>query len=160
MNPVAYLGPEKTNTHFAAVKRFGKRARYIHLPTVEAVFRQVEAGLADFGVVPVENSLEGAVTHTLDRFIGVMDSPIQIFGELIQPIRHYLITRGGAGKIRVVYSHPQALAQCRRWLEKRTPGAELRETGSTAEAVERLAAGRAAGRAAIGRLELARKHKL
>src|SRR3989338_4606511 len=93
MLTVAYLGPEQTNTHLAARKRFGPRARYVHAPTVEDVFRLVERRQADYGVVPIENSLEGAVTHTLDRFIDFVDTPVKIHGELEQPIRHHLILR-------------------------------------------------------------------
>ena len=140
MRTVAYLGPEKTNTHLAARKRFGPRCRYLHAPTVEDVFQLVEREQADVGVVPVENSLEGAVAHTLDRFIDFKHSPARIHGEIELPIRHCLLTRAGTPreKIRVVYSHPQALAQCRRWLDRNFPTATRRETRSTAEAVEDL----------------------
>lgn len=163
MLTVAYLGPEHTNTHLAAVKQFGRRARYAHAPTVEDIFSQVERRQADYGVVPIENSLEGAVTHTLDRFIDFLDTPVRIHGEVEQPIRHYLITRGPAAlrTIRAVYSHPQALAQCHRWLSQHLPHASRRETNSTADAVTYvLSGGKAAGRAAIGRAELAQEHRL
>src|SRR3989338_5307016 len=118
MLTVAYLGPEQTNTHLAARKRFGPRARYVHAPTVEEVFRLVERRQADYGVVPIENSIEGAVTHTLDRFIDFMDTPVRIHGETEQAIRHCLIVARGVklSEIPLVFSHPQALAQCRRWL--------------------------------------------
>lgn len=163
---VAYLGPEKTNTHLAARKRFGARCRYLHAPTVEDVFQLVEREQANFGVVPIENSLEGAVTHTLDRFIDFQRSPALIYGEIELPIRHCLLTRAGTSreKIRVIYSHPQALAQCRRWLDRNFPAATRRETRSTAEAVEDLL--RADGiwkrdeRAGIGSPELAKEHRL
>ena len=140
MSVVAYLGPEKTNTHRAAQKRFGSRSRYLHAPTVEDVFQLVEREQADFGVVPIENSLEGAVTHTLDRFIDFKQSPARIFGEVELPIQHCLILHRKTEKerVRVVYSHPQALAQCRRWLDKNLPTVLRRETRSTAEAVEDL----------------------
>lgn len=158
---VAYLGPEHTNTHAAARAAFGPRCAYVHAPTVEEVFRVVEREDAQAGVVPVENSLEGAVTHTLDRFIEFRASPVKIVGELEQPIRHYFLTRRGTRRerVRVVYSHPQALAQCRRWLARSCPTAVLRETNSTAEAVGRLMAHdntwRLNERAAISRRELA-----
>jgi chorismate mutase/prephenate dehydratase len=158
MLTVAYLGPEQTNTHLAARKRFGPRARYVHAPTVEDVFRLVERRQAGCGVVPIENSLEGAVTHTLDRFVDFVDTPVRIQGEVEQPIRHALITRRGvaAGKIREVYSHPQALAQCHRWLNQQLPRAARRETTSTAEAVRFvLESPQGRHRAAIGRRELA-----
>ncbi|MBI3615304.1 MAG: prephenate dehydratase [Candidatus Omnitrophica bacterium] len=167
MSTIAYLGPEKTNTHFAAQKKFGRRCRYLHAPTVEDVFRLVERRKAEYGVVPIENSLEGAVTHTLDRFIDFKDSPAKICGEIELPIQHYLIIHPGAavGKIRVVYSHPQALAQCRPWLVKNCSGANYRERDSTAEAVKELFNKEEKSwglneRGAIGRSELAKEHRL
>lgn len=140
MPTVAYLGPEKTNTHLAARKRFGTGSRYLHAPTVEFIFQLVERKQVDYGVVPIENSLEGAVTHTLDRFIGTQDSPVRICGEIELPIQHYLITHPGVSlqDVKVVLSHPQALAQCRYWLQKRLPDACWIETASTAEAVDFL----------------------
>lgn len=174
MRTIAYLGPEHTNTHLAALSTFGVRSRYVHAPTVEDVFRLVERRQADCGVVPIENSLEGAVTHTLDRFIDFVDTPVKIHGEIEQPIHHYLITRKDTTllKIRVVLSHPQALAQCRAWLDRHLHRARRIETNSTAEAVERLLdeshwpleeARTRVGpreRAAIGRAELARERRL
>ena len=167
MPTVAYLGPEKTNAHFAAQKKFGPKARYVHAPTVEDVFRLVEQKKAEFGVVPIENSLEGAVTHTLDRFMNLKPSPAQICGEIELPIRHYFITRRGADrkKVEIVYSHPQALGQCRGWLWKNVPQANrLQETSSTAEAVEAMLREHSLWepeeQAAIGRRELAVEHGL
>ena len=164
MRTIAYLGPEKTNTHFAAVSTFGRRHRYLHAPTVEDVFHLVERREADCGVVPVENSLGGAVTHTLDRFIDFIDTPVKIQGEMEQPIQHCLIVRSGVrlSDVGVVYSHPQALTQCNRWLERHLPRVARSETNSTAEAVQYLIK-RALGsqlydlseRAAIGMRELA-----
>lgn len=185
MLTIAYLGPEKTNTHVAAQKRFGRRAIYLHAPTVDDVFQMVEREQADYGVVPVENSLEGAVTHTLDRFIDFQHSPVQIHGEIEQQIRHHLIVHRrtkNLSRLKEVYSHPQALAQCRHWLDKNLPYAIKRETNSTAEAVNALlnpfvtttiystvfAGGptktitgpRPSERAAIARIELVKKRKL
>ncbi|MBI4004450.1 MAG: prephenate dehydratase [Candidatus Omnitrophica bacterium] len=163
MPTIAYLGPENTNTHLAALKKFGRGARYLHAPTVEDVFELVERRRADYGVVPIENSLEGAVTHTLDRFIDFQDTPVEIHGEIEQPIRHCLITHRGVtlGRIATVYSHPQALAQCHRWLTEHLPRAQRRETSSTADAVLDVLTDRAAKRsAAIGRRELAQEHRL
>lgn len=161
MTTVAYLGPEHTNTHMAAQARFGGRASYLHAPTVEDVFHHVERRRADYGVVPIENSLEGAVTHTLDRFIDFVDTPVTIHGEIEQPIRHHLITARGVTPraIRLVFSHPQALAQCHRWLTQHLPHAKLRETDSTAAAVWVVREHRK-DHAAIGRAELAREHGL
>lgn len=140
MLTVAYLGPEHTNTHIASQKRFGKRCEYMHAPTVDDVFHLVERRKADYGVVPIENSLEGAVTHTLDRFADFMDTPVNIQGEIQQPIRHALIVHKGAKleQLKVVYSHPQALAQCSAWLSRHLPHVRRQETNSTAEAVECL----------------------
>ena len=166
MPTIAYLGPENTNTHFAARKRFGAKTRYLHAPTVEVVFDLVEREKADFGVVPIENSLEGAVTHTLDRFTDFRKSPARICGEIELPIQHYFITQRTVPreKIGVVYSHPQALAQCRGWLEKNFSRLSQRETSSTAEAVEALlrkdAFWEPEERAAIGRRELALERRL
>ncbi len=163
MLTIAYLGPEHTNTHVAARKRFGPRATYVHAPTVEDVFRLVEREEADYGVVPVENSLEGAVTHTLDRFISFTHSPVTIHGEIEQPIHHALLLhrRAALSDIKIVSSHPQALAQCRRWLEHHLPRVSRRETNSTADAVyDVLHDTHRKSRAAIGRLELAREHRL
>jgi chorismate mutase/prephenate dehydratase len=163
MLTVSYLGPEKTNTHSAALKRFGRAARYVHAPTIEDVFRLVERRQADYGVVPIENSLEGAVTHTLDRFIDFVDTPVRIHGEVREPIRHCLLVRPSASLARIsaVYSHPQALAQCQRWLGQHLPRASRHETNSTADAVGYLLQDKTGlRRAAIGRRELARPHRL
>jgi len=160
---VAYLGPEHTNTHLAALSKFGQGHGYVHAPTVEDVFRLVERRQADYGVVPIENSLEGAVTHTLDRFIDFLDTPVKIHGEIEQPIHHYLITHPGTllSQVKAVYSHPQALAQCRRWLSQHLPAATRRETNSTADAVVYLLVDKTSGtRACIGRIELAKEHRL
>lgn len=172
MPTVAYLGPEKTNAHLAARKKFGPKAGYKHVPTVEDVFWMVETSEADFGVVPIENSLEGAVTHTLDQFIGC-ESPARIFGEIEVPIQHYLIRRPqtSIGMIRVIFSHPQALAQCREWLGKHFHNAQLVETLSTADAVDKMLADpkhplnkfrmwKVEECAAIGRIELAEEYDL
>ena len=163
MRTIAYLGPEQTNTHLAAVSRFGQQAHYIPELTVENVFHLVERRQAVYGVVPVENSLEGAVTHTLDRFIDFPDTPVKIHGEIELRIRHCLIMQRGVSlaDITEVCSHPQALAQCAGWLSRRLPHAMRREANSTADAVASLqAAEHQRHRAAIGREALARAHRL
>ena len=176
MPTIAYLGPEHTNTHVAAQAKFGRRATYVHAPTVDDVFHLVEREKADYGVVPVENSLEGAVTHTLDRFIDFKHSPVRIHGEVEQPIKHCLIVHRGTkpSNVELIFSHPQALAQCSRWLDAHLPQAIRRETDSTAEAVERVVIGglmrmqtssefkhiAPERSAAIARSELARGQKL
>lgn len=161
MPVIAYLGPEHTNAHLAAQRRFGRKAEYLHAPTVEDVFSCVERRKAHYGVVPIENSLEGAVTHTLDRFIDFMDTPVTIVGEIEQPIRHCLITGRGVklADVKLVFSHPQALAQCRGWLLRHLPRAVLRETNSTADAVTYVVENKAEY-AAIARRELALVHNL
>ena len=158
MSTVAYLGPENTNTHTAAQRRFGRGVKYVHAPTGEEVFHLVERGQAQHGVVPVENSLEGAVTRTLDRFIDVPQTRVQIHGEIEAPIHHFLIRHRitPLEDVRVVYSHPQALAQCRKWLHQHLPRIVQRETNSTADAVQYVLQERAG--AAIGRKELVKRY--
>jgi chorismate mutase / prephenate dehydratase len=127
---VAYLGPEATFTHMACKRRFGFSALYVPAATIGAVFDEVEKGLADFGVVPIENSTEGVVNHTLDSFI---DSPLHISGEIVLGVSHCLLSRSGElGDVQKVYSHPQAVAQCRKWLAENLPRAAVIEVASTA----------------------------
>ena len=161
MLTVAYLGPEHTNTHAAARKRFGRGATYVHAPTVDEVFHLVERRRADYGVVPIENSLEGSVTHTLDRFIEFLDTPVAIHGEMEQPIRHSLLLARGVepSRLKLVFSHPQALAQCHRWIRRNLSRATLRETSSTADAVNDVLQDPRT-RGAVGRADLAARHKL
>jgi chorismate mutase/prephenate dehydratase len=130
---VAYLGPEATFTHMAVTHQFGVSARALPVGTIAGVFAEVEQGRADFGVVPVENSTEGAVLHTLDTFL---DSALNISAEIILDITQCLLLRPGLelSHVQRVYSHPQALGQCRKWLAANLPHAALVETPSTAEA--------------------------
>ncbi|MCX6798793.1 MAG: prephenate dehydratase [Candidatus Diapherotrites archaeon] len=130
---VSYLGPPTTFTHMAALKRFGSAAQLVPQGGIADVFNSVEKGGADYGVVPIENSIEGTVNHTLDMFI---DSGLQIVGEITVDVRHCLLSKQGIKRIKTVYSHPQALAQCRRWLAENLPNAELVEASSTARAAE------------------------
>ncbi len=130
---VAYLGPEATFTHLAALKKFGASFNYLPVKSVGDVFIEVEKARADYGVVPIENSMEGVITHTLDMFI---DSELKIWAEVSLPIIHNLLSNSALGDIRVVYSHPQAFAQCRLWIEGNLPNAGLKEVGSTAEAAK------------------------
>lgn len=134
---VAFLGPEGTFTQAAALKHFGESVETTALETIDAVFREVAAGAAQYGVVPVENSSEGVVSHTLDMFL---QSSLQICGEVSLPIHHFLLARGGSlADVRRVYSHSQSLAQCRRWLDTHLPHPERVGVASNAEAA-RLAA--------------------
>ena len=130
---VAFLGPEGTYTHSAAVKHFGSQIESEPVASIEEVFRLVEAGGANFGVVPVENSSEGVINHTLDLF---MKSSLTISGEVELRIRHNLMTNeAGTDSIDRVYAHQQTLAQCRIWLETNLPNAERIAVRSNAEAV-------------------------
>jgi len=134
---VAFLGPEGTFTQEAAIKHFGHGMRSLPMEGIDSVFREVEAGNADYGVVPVENSTEGVVSHTLDRFL---TSHLGIVGEIELPVRHNLVARqADPDQLRRIYSHHQGLAQCRNWLDDHMPGVERQAVSSTAEAA-RLAA--------------------
>jgi chorismate mutase/prephenate dehydratase len=138
-NPVkvAFLGPEGTFTQEAALKHFGHSAVTVPMSAIDEVFREVAAGSVAYGVVPVENSTEGVVNHTLDNF---MDSNLQICGEVVLRIHHHLlmgdVTR--KDKISRVYSHAQSLAQCRKWLDAHYPMAERVAVSSNAEAAKHV----------------------
>ncbi len=133
---VAFLGPEGTFTQAAALKHFGHSVRPRPMAAIDEVFREVEAGSAHFGVVPVENSTEGVVNHTLDMF---MRSSLAICGEVELRIHHHLIGRE-RHNIKKIYSHQQSLAQCREWLDAHLPEVERISVSSNAEAVRRAAA--------------------
>jgi chorismate mutase/prephenate dehydratase len=143
---IAYLGPEATYTHLAARQQFGAAAEYRGVATIGEVFAEVESGRADLGVVPVENSTEGMVAHTLDRLV---ESTLRICAEVSLPIRHCLLARRGTrlDGVKKVVAHPQGLAQCRRWLAAQLPGVPTEEEASNARAAERARA--EAGTAAI-----------
>ena len=131
---VAYLGPRATFTHLACIRKFGSSAQYVPQTSIKDVFDEVERGRADFGVVPIENSTEGVVNHTLDMFI---DSNLQIYGEVLQEVSHHLLSKNDSLKaVKKIYSHPHALAQCRHWLETNMPEVPLAEVHSTARAAE------------------------
>jgi len=133
---VAYLGPEGTFTHQAALIKFGEKARYVPAKTIDEVFKEVEKKRADYGVVPIENSIEGVVTHTLDVFI---ESDLKITSEIILEIHHFLLSREKTIRdIKKLYSHPQAIAQCRNWISQNLPDVEIYETESTTSAVKRI----------------------
>ena len=127
---VAFLGPEATFTHMAARTRFGLSARYVPAATVAGVFTEVAKGTADLGVVPIENSTEGVVNSTLDVLI---DSELSITAEIAAEVSQCLLTRSGTLEgVQKVYSHPQALGQCRGWLSANLPNAAQIEVASTA----------------------------
>lgn len=129
---VAYLGPEGTFSQMAARHLFGLSARYRECATIEAVFDAVQSRDATYGVVPIENSTEGAVSMTSDA---LLDGQLMIRQEYILPVSHCLLTRASSfSNIDTVYSHPQALAQCRLWIAKHLPRAQVVQTTSTAAA--------------------------
>ncbi len=132
---IGYLGPEGTFTQTAVHKHFGHSVRALPLGTIDEVFHEVEAGAADFGVVPIENSTAGSVNHTLDNFLM---SPLKICGELELRIRQHLLgTMDSLDKIVRVCAHPQSLAQCRSWLKEYLPEVELVPVASNAEGARR-----------------------
>lgn len=132
---VAFLGPEGTFTQAAVLKHFGSSVRALPLPAIDEVFHEVEGGIADFGIVPIENSSEGTVNHTLDMFL---NSPLKICGEVELRIHHHLMGRMSAlADIERVCAHPQALAQCRGWLDDQIPDVERVPVSSNAEGARR-----------------------
>ena len=132
---IAFLGPEGTFTQQAVLKHFGHSVRALPLPAIDEVFREVEAGVADFGVVPIENSTEGTVSHTADMFLL---SPLKICGEVELRVHQHLMGHVTAlEKIERICSHQQSLAQCRGWLAENLPQVELIAVASNAEAARR-----------------------
>ncbi|GAB1265983.1 prephenate dehydratase [Aurantivibrio infirmus] len=134
---VAFLGPEGTFTQQAALKHFGHSGISMPMAAIDEVFREVEAGAVEYGVVPVENSSEGVVNHTLDTFI---NSNLKICGEVALRIHHHLLVSDitKTDSISRIYSHSQSLAQCRKWLDSRYPKAERVAVSSNAEAAKRI----------------------
>lgn len=130
---IAYLGPEATFTHLAAIKRFGQQLGYVPCDSISGVFREVEKQNADYGVVPIENSIEGAVTHTLDMLI---DSDLKICAQIVMNVSHNLLGNGAKKDIKRIYSNPQVFAQCRLWLQENFPKAELIDVSSTTRAAQ------------------------
>ncbi|MGE4274716.1 MAG: prephenate dehydratase [Candidatus Methanomethylophilaceae archaeon] len=133
MGAVSYLGPAGSHTHQATLSLFGGSTSIEAAHSIDAVFRDVESGRSELGVVPVENSLEGVVAQTLDR---LLNSSVRICSEVSQPISHHLLSSGALSEVGRVYSHPQAFGQCRTWLSQHLPGVEEQEVTSTAAAVQ------------------------
>ena len=134
---VAFLGPEGTFTQEAALKHFGASAVTVPMSAIDEVFREVSAGACHYGVVPVENSTEGVISHTLDSF---MDSSINICGEVELRIHHHFMVGENTNNKNItrVYSHAQSLAQCRQWLNSNYPSIERVAVSSNAEAAKRV----------------------
>ncbi len=153
---IAYLGPEGTFTEEAAIKHFGGSAKRMPIRTIDEIFHAVESHKFDFGVVPIENSTEGAVNQTLDCF---PTSNVFICGETELKIHQNLMSHeSDLNAIKIVYAHPQSLAQCRSWLDEYLPHAERIATNSNAGAAERAA--KEAGTAALGGKQAAEVYHL
>jgi chorismate mutase/prephenate dehydratase len=131
---VAFLGPKATFSHLATMQQFGLSAELVPQKSIPAVFEEVEKDRALYGVVPVENSTEGVVSHTLDMF---MESELKIRSEVLLEVSHYLLSKTGRMEdIKKVYSHPQPLAQCRNWLEENLPHIPVVDVASTTMAAQ------------------------
>lgn len=132
----AYLGPEYTYSHLAAIEAFGQAGELVPVGTIASVFEEVERGQSEYGIVPIENSTDGGIVDTLECLVS---SPIRICGEVPLYIHHCLLGNGHRKDVARVYSKPQALSQCRNWLSKHLPTAELIGVASTTEAARRAA---------------------
>lgn len=159
---VSFLGPEATFTHEATKRHFGLSAQLCPQRTIPEVFGDVESGRCEYGVVPIENSTEGVVNHTLDSF---MTSELRIGAEVLLDVSHHLLTQSGNIQgITKIYSHPQALAQCRGWLERNLPGTPLIDVSSTGRAAQLAAEDNAAAAvasdlaASLYELQIAHSH--
>ncbi len=130
---VAYLGPQFTFTHVAAIERFGESADLIPVSTIASVFEEVNRGHANYGIVPIENSTDGRIVDTLDMFTRL---PLRICGEVQISVHHNLVARCPRSDIVEIYSKPQALSQCREWLARNMPQARLIEVTSTSTAAQ------------------------
>lgn len=134
---IAYLGPEATFTHQAALSQFGQAPQYIQIPTIDGIFGEVEQRRCDYGVVPIENSTEGSIYRTLDMFV---ETPLQICAEIALGVSLYLLSASDRIEdIKTIYSHPQALAQCSRWLANNLPDVPVHSVSSTAHAAKKTA---------------------
>src|SRR5690606_36528848 len=135
---ISFLGPAGTFTQAAALKHFGHSVNTAPVATIAEVFREVEAGAAQYGVAPIENSTEGMINHTLDMFL---TSPLKICGEVQLRIHHHLLVGPGMdmSKVNRIYSHQQSLGQCRQWLDAHWPTIERVAVSSNAEAARRAA---------------------
>ncbi|MCI0703007.1 MAG: prephenate dehydratase [Planctomycetia bacterium] len=132
---IAYLGPEYSYSHLAAIQRFGEASAYNRTANIAAVFEEVVRKHADYGVVPLENSTDGRIADTLDQFIR-MPGQVKICAEIRLRVRHHLLANCTQSEIRRVYSKAQALSQCRNWLAKNLPQASLHEVASTSDAAK------------------------
>ncbi len=153
---IGFLGPLGTFTHQACIRKFGSSLPFKPFKTIQDVFKSVEDGECDYGVVPVENSTEGSVNNTLDMFV---ESTVHICSEISIPIQHNLMSMStDLSKIKKLYSHPQIFGQCRQWILGNMPGADLIEVSSSSKAVQMAAEDKQAG--AIGSDLSAQLYKL
>ena len=133
---IAYMGPEATFSHLASLKKFGSSVGHVACDNVAEVFSKVESGDCDYGVVPIENSIEGVVTHTMDLLV---DSDLKICSQVLLDVTHHLMSKGSLVQVKEIYSHPQVLGQCRQWLMKNMPKAHLIPVVSTTKAAQMVA---------------------
>jgi chorismate mutase/prephenate dehydratase len=152
---IAYFGPEATFTHQAAIRKFGASLNYSAQKTIADVFAEVARNRADYGVVPVENSTEGVVTHTLDMFV---DSDLKVVAQIVMRVQQCLMSKGPRRDIKKLFVHPQSLAQCRAWIQNNLPCVEIIETSSNARSAELAAKTR--NSAAIGGALAAQRYGL
>jgi len=144
---IAYLGPKGTWTNQAAIKKFGHSVNYSPLASFADVFDQVARRQANYGVVPIENSTEGAVSHTLDLFV---DSPLHICAQILLRIENSLLSAIPREDIKTLYSHPQVFGQCKNWILRSFPDADLVEVSSTTKAAHIARDKASEGAAALG----------
>ena len=130
---IAYLGPQASFTNLAAAKKFGSQVEYVSCGNISEVFQRVESDDCDYGVVPIENSIEGAVTHTFDLLV---DSELKICSQILLEIAQNLMAKGSTKNIKEIYSKMEVFGQCRRWLQLNMPQAELIDVSSTAKAAQ------------------------
>ena len=130
---IAYLGPKASFTNMAAMKRFGSQVNYVSCDNISEVFQRVENGDCDYGVVPIENSIEGAVTHTFDILV---DSDLKICSQILLEISHNLLSTANLEKVKCIYSKFEVFGQCRHWLMNNLPKTELVEVSSTTKAAQ------------------------
>ncbi|MEO5345178.1 MAG: chorismate mutase [Magnetococcus sp. YQC-9] len=148
---VAYLGPEHAFAHLAALKQFGSSCHLLPTASIDELFHEVEVNRADFGVAPVENSNEGMITHTLDRFV---DSPLSIRGEIYLEVAYALLSGAGSvGAVKLLLGTRLAISRCRGWIERHLPNVAQRVVESMAEAVR--VAGEESGTAFVAPMALA-----
>ncbi len=154
---IAYLGAEGSNSHSAAVKKFGSQLDYVGCSSIAEVFQRVEHADCDHGIVPIENSVEGTVTPTADLLV---DSDLQVCAQLTLKISYAFLAKGASDKIRKVYSNPQVLAQCRNWLLVNLPPDRVKEISVASTTDAAMAAAREKGAAALAPIECARIYGL